>query len=96
VKVAQLNNVQQQQQQQQQHQRSQQQQLAGAKAASPPVPRLQLQKLRNMDLGRVDTSASASNKVSSRPGALSASTAQPQQLHLHQQVWHLCRPGVVR
>jgi hypothetical protein len=73
--------------QQEQHK---QQQVAHAKPAAAPVPRLQLQKLRNMDLELGDSSASHSNKCSSRqdlvaggggcrPGELSATTAQQQQ-----------------
>lgn len=72
---------------QQQQQGCMQQQGTRTKAASPPVPRLQLQKLRNVDLGLVSSSAVPSNMKSSipaaaepaasnRPGALSAAAVQ--------------------
>eukprot|EP00883_Tetradesmus_obliquus_P004781 jgi/Sobl393_1/1515/SZX72241.1 len=72
----------------QQHQQGcMQQQGTRTKAASPPVPRLQLQKLRNVDLGLVSSSAVLSNMKSSipaaaepaasnRPGALPAAAVQ--------------------
>jgi hypothetical protein len=75
---------------QKQQQQSKQQQLAHAKAAAAPVPRLQLQRLRNMDLGLVDSAASPSSKSSSKLasgaaassllGALSAPQQQQQSL----------------